>query len=499
MLVLLAIAALFAPALVAGGLVRRPGVGAALDGFVLMAIAWLVLTDVVPEALARGQGPALAAFLVGVGGPWLAERLGLTGVAVHRAGVIVGHVALIIHAALDGVALAASATTPGGGALAAAVILHQLPVGLAVWANMRARLGPRAALLALAAMAVVTAVGAFGGGAVFAAAERALGDDVLLSCAEALSAGTLLHVVAHAPLPGAEGRPRLSGAGGLAALGFMALVEGLHVLSALTAASQAHDASVFGHGALAGVVEVARAVGPGVVLGMLITAGMATWRPGAGSALRRVPPALVAGAASAFGALAAAVVTLAAWSAGPRATGGGESSPPSTPRAALAVEVDRDAPGILLGLYVAGLALRLDGALWALLAALVLLFGSLPAAGRLFLAVVVMRAPILGPHAVAVAAGLLVAGAPRGEGGGPVVRAVVGACVAVAVALLTRFAPGLSSVPGAPGTLGTAGALAFGAMLCASLLRSGPRGWMPGASMHTDAHDHGHDHGHAAP
>ena len=68
-------------------------------------------------------------------------------------------------AVYDGAALAGVALEPG---LAAGVILHRLPVGLALWVLVRPRLGLRRMLWVAGALALGTVCGAFLGEVVLA-------------------------------------------------------------------------------------------------------------------------------------------------------------------------------------------------------------------------------------------------------------------------------------------------------------------------------------------
>lgn len=209
-LVLSLVALLVPPALV-GRLGERPSAAALLDGLVLATIGGLVLLDVLPEALEGAGWWALAAVVAGFALPALAERGGLRVRGVHDASLVVGQALLLLHAALDGIALATAAVA--GAALAVAVVLHQVPVGLAIWASARARVGDRAAWGLLAAMGAATVAGYVAGGRLVGTEEPAL-----LAVFEGAAAGTLLHVVGHGALPGAGRAPTWAGAGALAAL-----------------------------------------------------------------------------------------------------------------------------------------------------------------------------------------------------------------------------------------------------------------------------------------
>ena len=210
---LLAILALVVPAAFAGQVRERPGMASLLDGVVLGGIGALIAFGVLPEAAEASRMAAIAGLAVGLAFPYVAERVGVGGNDVDGASLVVGQLALALHAALDGASLSTDDAR-----LTTAVLLHQAPVGLAVWASTRARFGGGAAWGALVAMAATTALGYAAGEGLFAKANPAT-----LSGFQALAGGTLLHVVGHAPLS-AETRPRAAGVGALAA--FVAVAAG---------------------------------------------------------------------------------------------------------------------------------------------------------------------------------------------------------------------------------------------------------------------------------
>ena len=78
----------------------------------------------------------------------------------------------------------------GGELLAAAVVLHRLPVGIAIWRVVRPRYGPGAALWVLAIIIGATSVGTFGAGV-----ARPLLTGPPLAIFQAFVAGALLHVL----------------------------------------------------------------------------------------------------------------------------------------------------------------------------------------------------------------------------------------------------------------------------------------------------------------
>ncbi|MFZ5481596.1 MAG: hypothetical protein ACOZNI_32840, partial [Myxococcota bacterium] len=207
----LSLVALLVPAAFADRVRERPGVAAFLDGVVVAAIGGLVALDVLPGAADAAGGWAISALAVGLVAPSLAERLGIGGHRVHDVGVVAGQAVLAVHAVIDGIALATAEEVGVG--LATAVVLHQVPVGLAVWASVAAQFGQRAAWVSLVSMACLTAAG-------FVAGDRAIAaaDPLVVGLAAGAAAGTLLHVVGHGPLPGSAGRPRLAGAGAIVAV-----------------------------------------------------------------------------------------------------------------------------------------------------------------------------------------------------------------------------------------------------------------------------------------
>src|SRR5207244_12617893 len=88
---------------------------------------------------------------------------------------------------------------PGGSALAAAVAVHRLPEGLALWWLVSARRGPWWGAVALGLVGACSVLG-------YALSETLVDrfpDGVLVSL-EALIAGSLLHVIAHHELAGAH-------------------------------------------------------------------------------------------------------------------------------------------------------------------------------------------------------------------------------------------------------------------------------------------------------
>ena len=219
---LIALAALALGPVILNRLHRRPALAAALDGFVVVSISGLIFLHFVPHAVEHQHVAVLLALVVGFLLPVVLERLtrDVRG-RVDRWGLLLGLTGLAIHAGLDGAVLA---TVAGGGAdrsLALAVILHRLPVGIAVWWLATTVLGRRSGVAAIVALIVATAIGYQLGSEVMGH----LHESELVLLFQAFVGGALVHVVMH---PGhglhMAGKPRAEGWGGLAALGLLLVV-----------------------------------------------------------------------------------------------------------------------------------------------------------------------------------------------------------------------------------------------------------------------------------
>jgi hypothetical protein len=172
---------------------------AALDAFVLVGVAGLLLLHVLPDAVEAVGWPAGAAAVVGAALPGLLHRFFPHGNAqANRGAAIIGLLALLSHAMLDGVALG---TSEPAAPLAVAVLLHRVPLSLSVWWLGQTVIGRRAAITILATEALGTILGVSLGDAALA-----LLNVRVLPVFQALMAGTVLHVVwGHGPhVHGAE-------------------------------------------------------------------------------------------------------------------------------------------------------------------------------------------------------------------------------------------------------------------------------------------------------
>lgn len=171
-----------------------------LDIVVTLVVVFIALFHLLPDAW-RAAGPgALLVALLGFVIPsglyrWLSNRSSRR--TLHGI-FILSLSGLAVHAALDGVALFAPLIDHHGHGpdednarwMALGVILHRLPMALAIWWLVRPRLGRGAAATFLITIGVATTVGfAIGGRVWIALSSPGIG---LL---QAAIAGMLLHVV----------------------------------------------------------------------------------------------------------------------------------------------------------------------------------------------------------------------------------------------------------------------------------------------------------------
>jgi uncharacterized membrane protein YraQ (UPF0718 family) len=233
---LLALAA--GPALYAAA--RRSAIALAfLDGFVLVSIAGLVVLEVVPGTFTRGGAWSFAFLLAGLFGPTLLESLFRHAERQAHIGALALAIAgLVFHALADGVVLAPAADD---WALALAVVVHSLPVGMAVWWLLAPSFGAGPPLAVLLAMGAGTVAG-YG----FSEPLNALLGQQGWAWFQSLVAGSILHVIfgrphlhgaedphhAHVEQPPPAPVARFEGVGNLLALGALALIGLMHASTA---------------------------------------------------------------------------------------------------------------------------------------------------------------------------------------------------------------------------------------------------------------------------
>ncbi|MGJ8671107.1 MAG: permease [Oceanococcus sp.] len=165
--------------------------GRALDGFVFVAIGGLVMLEILPEVVEHAGWWVLPIVALGLWGPsWLEKVFRRAAHRTHMITVLLSAVGLVVHTVFDGAAL-----TQGGSApLGLAIVIHRIPVSLAVWWLLRPSWGPVMPLIMLAAMAGGTVAGyLLGGGLQVHEAEAGF------AALQAFVAGSILHVVFNRP------------------------------------------------------------------------------------------------------------------------------------------------------------------------------------------------------------------------------------------------------------------------------------------------------------
>ena len=167
---------------------RHPVSRQILDGFIFITIAGIICVNIIPESLEIGGLMAALFLVLGIAFPVVVER-GFHG-ALHQAHVLVLIIAalgLVIHAIVDGIAL----LPMEGNNLASAVILHRLPVGMAIWWSLRPSLGLPVAIGAFATI-IVASTAAY----LLGASSVALAEAQSIAYVQAFVSGSLIHIVA---------------------------------------------------------------------------------------------------------------------------------------------------------------------------------------------------------------------------------------------------------------------------------------------------------------
>lgn len=167
------------------------------DGLVVVAVLGLALLEIVPLGVELAGWPALLAMVAGVLLPNLAERR-FGGKSTHRVAAWAALVGMALHAFTDGLALVVGGHVHADShAIEWAVVLHRVPVGLAVWWMLTGpddaeESGQRAGILALVTIAVATVLGYL-----LAGTTAVLDDSRVVGVFAAFVGGLLLHVVSH--------------------------------------------------------------------------------------------------------------------------------------------------------------------------------------------------------------------------------------------------------------------------------------------------------------
>lgn len=157
------------------------------DALIVVAIAVIIAIHIIPAAMQHGATLAITLIALGLVFPMLLERLFRKATdAAHLVIVAIAAIGLLMHAIVDGVAL----LPQSGTGLAYAIILHRLPVGMALWWAIRPSFGKAIAISAFVFIGLATAAGYFVGESIVAVAEART-----LAMLQAFVAGSLIHVV----------------------------------------------------------------------------------------------------------------------------------------------------------------------------------------------------------------------------------------------------------------------------------------------------------------
>jgi hypothetical protein len=152
-----------------------------LDLLIIVTIAWIVGFHIVPEAF------GVAGFAAGMAFPYALRRIfHLASATAHTALLMLAATALVLHALIDGIALLPNS----GEGLSAAVIIHRLPVGMAIWWTFRPAIGNTVAIIAFALIIAATAAAYFLGTPIIELAES-----TTLALFRAFVSGSLIDLV----------------------------------------------------------------------------------------------------------------------------------------------------------------------------------------------------------------------------------------------------------------------------------------------------------------
>ena len=139
-----------------------------LDALIIAAIAWIIAVHILPEAVQAAGWPSLAVLALGMAFPYALRRIfHLASSAMHTTVLLIAALALVMHAVIDGIALLPAS----GEGLSLAVILHRLPVGMAIWWTFRPSIGTNAAVASFVLIILATATTVYFGGPVIELAE----------------------------------------------------------------------------------------------------------------------------------------------------------------------------------------------------------------------------------------------------------------------------------------------------------------------------------------
>ncbi len=161
-----------------------------LNGFVQTSVSGLVIFFVLPDVLGELGLSAFLLLFAGLLVPVLMESFsGFAARTTHLAALSLALIGLILHTAIDGVVLSHESHAQYW-ALAIAVVLHRIPVGIVAWKIVVDRFDAKRAWAVLALIGCGTIAGFVGG-------ESITSTGPLVAGFQAFVAGSLLHVIGH--------------------------------------------------------------------------------------------------------------------------------------------------------------------------------------------------------------------------------------------------------------------------------------------------------------
>ncbi len=165
-----------------------------IERLLIIALALLVVFDILPESFEVVRWWAILLALIGLALPSLVERVWRRlADRVHWVPLLLGIVGLALHASLDGAAFvetAADQTTGHLHALPYLVLVHRFFEGMFIWWSLKPMAGTRWTIAVLIFNAAFTVSGYYAGGVIF----QHLEGDVVYALFQALVGGSLLHL-----------------------------------------------------------------------------------------------------------------------------------------------------------------------------------------------------------------------------------------------------------------------------------------------------------------
>lgn len=165
---------------------RNPNATRVLNALVVAAITAIICVHIIPEAWEVAGTTSIVVLVAGVAFPIVLELLFRKAHdTAHLVIVVVAALGLILHASIEGLALLPDADQ----GTAWAIILHRIPVGMAIWWIVRPNFGTPVAIGMLAAIIVASVFGYFVGDTFYEIAEAKS-----VALMQAFIAGSLAHV-----------------------------------------------------------------------------------------------------------------------------------------------------------------------------------------------------------------------------------------------------------------------------------------------------------------